>query len=111
MKQLEMLKKHRYILEKLATSNLKNRKIILRHSPSELFKVLGVVFDLIVNRKLDLNDKQFKALKKHRRVIKSTSALKGADLKPKLTAQRDGALATILSTVVPILDVIFQSFI
>ena len=111
VKQAEMLKKHRYILEKLATSDLKNRKIILKHSPAELFKVLGVVFDLIANKKLELDDKQHKTLKKHGRIIRSTSALKGAGMKRKLIAQRGGALATILSTVLPILGGILQSFI
>ena len=109
LKHADMLNKHRYILEKLAASNMKNRKIILKNSPPELFKVLGIVFNLLANKKLDLDNKQHQTLKKHRRLIRSMIGLKGAGMKQKLVAQRGGALATILSTVLPILGGILQS--
>ena len=109
VKQLENLRKHRFILEKLASSNLKNRKIILRNSPPELFRVLGLVFDMLANKRLDLNTEQSHKLKKHRRLIRSTSGLKGSGMKQKLVAQRGGALATILKTVLPVIGGLLQT--
>ena len=103
VKQIENLRKHRFILEKLASSNLKNRKIILRNSPPELFRVLGLVFDMLANKRLDLNAEQHDILKKHKKLIRTTSGLKGGGVKQKLIAQRGGALATILKTVLPVI--------
>ena len=111
MKQAKMLKEHRYILDKLAESNRENRKIILKNAPAELFKVLNMVFKLLIDKKLRLDNKQNQVLKKHRRMIRSTRGLKGTKMKKKLIAQRGGALATILSTVLPLIGGLVQSLI
>ena len=110
LKQKEMIFKHRYILKKLANSDLRTRKIILKNSPPQLFKVLGLVFDILSNGKLDLSDAQLRHLNKHKPMMRSTSGLKGSDMKKKLIAQRGGALATILSTVLPIIGSLVKSF-
>ena len=111
VKQARLLKKHKYILKKLATSNRGNRRTILKNAPGELFKVLNLVFQLLINKNLNLDDEQHQVLKKHKRMISSTKGLKGAGMKQKLIAQRGGALGTILSTVLPLIGVLVQSLI
>ena len=101
--QAKLLKQHRYILQKLATSNEKNRRKILNNAPTELFRVLNLVFKLLDNGRLNLNDRQINKIKKHKRLIRSASKLHGKDIKGKLTKQRGGALGTILSTFLPLI--------
>ena len=88
-------KKHRYILQKLST--------ILKISPNDLFKALNLVFKLLANNKIELNENQIKTIKKHKPMIKSTSQLRLSNIKGKLTRLRGGALPAILATVLPIL--------
>ena len=109
VKQSKLLKKHRYILQKLASSNDHNRKQILKNSPSDLFKTLNLIFKLLERNQFKLSNNQTKKLKKHRRLIRSASKLHGDDIKGKLTRQRGGALGTILSAVVPIIGGLIKS--
>ena len=111
LNQARLLKKHRYILQKLSTSNDKDRKIILRNSPNELFKALNLVFKLIATKKLDLTEQQIKKIKKHKPMINSTSKLKSSRIKGKLTRQRGGALSAILATVLPILGGLIKAIV
>ena len=60
LNQAKLLKIHRYILHKLSTSNDKDRKTVLKTSPGELFKALNLVFKLLANDKLDLDEHQIK---------------------------------------------------
>ena len=96
-------KKHRYILQKLST--------ILKNSPNDLFKALNLVFKLLANDKIELNENQIKTIKKHKPMIKSTSQLRSSNIKGKLTRQRGGALPAILATVLPILAGLIKSVI
>ena len=109
VKQLKLLKQHRYILQKLATSNTQDRRTILKNAPSELFKVLNLVFKLLNDKNLDLSQRQNKAVMKHKRLIRSTSGLRGSSIKQKLIQQRGGALSTILSAVLPVIGGLIQS--
>ncbi len=109
VKQAELLNKHRYILRKLATSKDKNRKIILKNAPIDLFKTLNLVFKLLANEQLELSKHQSKKIKKHKRLIRSTSELNNRGIKDKLVRQKGGALPAILSTVLPIIGGIIKS--
>ena len=60
LNQAKLLKTHCYILHKLLTSNDKDRKTVLKNLPGELFKVLNLVFKLLVSDKLDLYEHLFK---------------------------------------------------
>lgn len=111
LNQATLLKKHRYILQKLAESSDKERKIILKNSPNELFKALNLVFKMLASKKLDLSDHQAKQIKKHKPMIRSTSKLRSSSIKGKLTRQRGGSLASILTTVLPILGGLIKAVI
>ena len=102
--QPKLLKQHRYILQKLATTNHKNRQQILKNAPSDLFKTLNLVFKLLHSDRLELSGQQINKIKKHKRLIRSASKLRGKDIKGKLTRQKGGALGSILATVLPILS-------
>ena len=105
-----MIKKHLYILQKLSTSTDEDRKTILKNSPNDVFKALNLVFKLLANDKIELNENQIK-IKKHKPMIKSTSQLRSKNIKGNLTRQRGGALPAILATVLPILGGLIKSVI
>ena len=106
-----MIQQHRYILQKLATSNIKTRKAILENAPTTLFDVLGLIYKLLANNKLNLTGKHKSKINKHKRVIRSTSRLNHKSIKTKLVRQRGGSLQQILSTVLPILGTLVKTFI
>ena len=107
--QAKLLKQHRYILEKLAKTDEKNRRKILNNAPKELFKVLNIIFKMLDNDRLNLTTPQINKLKKHKRLIRSASKLKGNDIKAKLSKQRGGALGTILSAALPLIGGLLKS--
>ena len=109
VKQVKLLRQHRYILRKLASSDTKDRRKILQNAPSELFNVLNIIFTLLAKEKLDLSRHQDRKIGKHKRLIRSTSGLKGSHIKRKFTGQSGGTLATILSTVLPVIGGLIQS--
>ena len=107
--QAKLLKQHRYILEKLAKTDDKNRRKILNNAPKELFKVLNIIFKMLDNDRLNLTVPQINKLKKHKRLIRTASKLKGNDIKGKLSKQRGGALGTILSAALPLIGGLLKS--
>ncbi len=109
VKQAKLLKQHRYIMHKLATTTDKNRKTILRNAPLDLFKALNLVFKLLAGEHLDLTAHQSNKIKKHKRLIRSASGLKNTHIKGKLVRQRGGSLSAILSTVLPIIGGLVKS--
>ncbi len=109
VKQIKLLNRHRYILQKLATSKSKDRKIILKNAPIDLFKALNLVFKLLANEQFKLSKRQSNKLRKHRRLIRSTSELNNKDIKDKLVHQKGGALPAILSAILPIIGGIVKS--
>ena len=102
MKQMNMLRRHRYIFKTLTSSNSKDRKIILKNAPSELFTVFKLILKLIVDEKLNLTRAQNKTLKRYSSFILSTSSLKGKQIKQKLL-KSDSALISIIKTILPVL--------
>ena len=109
MKQAKLLRQHRYILGKLASSDKRVRRKILENAPSELFKILNMIFKLLADEQLNLSKQQGRKIGKHKRLIRSTSGLKGSHIKNKFTGQSGGTLATILSTVLPVIGGLIQS--
>ena len=109
MKQANLIRQHSYILRKLATSNRKDRQKILKNAPTELFKVLNMVLKLLADEKLDLSSQQNQKIKKHKRLIRSASGLKNSHIREKFAGQSGGALATILSAVLPVIGSLVQS--
>lgn len=109
MNQAKTLKRHRYILEKLASSNSKDRKKILENAPSELFKVLNLVFKLINEKKLTLSKRQNTTVNRHKKLIRKASGLKSSGIKAALVKHRGAGLSTILSAVIPVLAGLVQS--
>lgn len=111
MKQAKLLHQHRYILKKLANSSIKDRKIILKNAPKELFTTLNLIFKLLHSGKLTLPQKAEQNIKKHQKLIRSTSKLGVNSIKSKLSRQRGGSLPKILSTVLPIIAAIVKTII
>ena len=111
VKQAQLLNRHRYILKKLAATSNKNRKIILKNAPQELFRALTLVFNLLANDKLSLSRRQGDKIKKHKRLIRSTSDLKTTAIKRKLQGQSGGALPAILAAALPIIGSLIKSII
>ena len=111
LKQAQSIERHRYILKKLANSDLKTRKSILLNAPASLFTVLGLIFRLLHENRLNLTGKTKSKITKHKRLIRSTSKLNSKSIKGKLTRQRGGSFQQILSTILPILGAAIKTFI
>lgn len=109
LKQINLLKKHRYILGKLAKSSSRNRKAILANAPSELFITLNLIFKLLNKQNLKLTRAQETKLRKHKQFISSASGLKSAGSIKAKVEQRGGAIGAILSTVLPVLGGVLKS--
>ena len=111
LKQAQSIQRHRYILKKLSNSDLKTRKAILLNAPASLFTVLGLIFRLLDENRLNLTGKIKSKITKHKRLIRSTSKLNSKSIKGKLTRQRGGSFQQILSTILPILGTVIKTFI
>lgn len=103
LNQKKLLKRYKYIFKKLVHTNAKDRKVILKNAPKELFKALDLVFKLLAENRLPLPHKQEETINKHKRLIRSASKLKTSAIKAKLLQQRGGALPVILSAILPII--------
>ena len=111
VKQAELIRQHSYILKKLATSDRKDRRKILQNAPTDLFKVLNMIFKLLADQKIDLSSHQNRKIGRHKRLIRSASGLKNSHIRKKFVGQSGGTLATILSTVLPVIGGLIQSII
>ena len=111
VKQSQLLQRHRYILNKLANSSVKNRRTILKNAPTDLFKVLNLIFKLIADNRIELSKQQKIKIKKHKRFIRSTSRLGTKAIKGKLVRQSGGSLPKILSTILPIIGAVVRAVI
>ena len=101
--QSTMIKKHQYILKKLASSSAQQRKKILRNAPNALFKTLHIVIKLLADDKLNLTKKNQAKVNRHRNLIKSVSNLKQNAIKKKIQNQTGGFLGMILKTALPLI--------
>ena len=109
--QAKLIQRHRYILKKLAASDIKNRRKILKNAPPDLFKVLDLIFKLLENKKLTLSKKRELETKPHRKLIRSTSKLTPTSIKTKMVRQTGGSLPKILATVLPIIGAIVKAIV
>ena len=109
VKQAKLLNRHRYILKKLSTISSSERKKVFKNAPQDLFRALNIIFEKLANDRIPLSKKQAQAIKKHKRLIRSTSDLKNSAIKRKLQSQSGGALPAILSTILPIIAGIIKS--
>ena len=108
VKDAEMLKRNRYILQKLLKVNNSDRKKILSNAPSELFQVINLIFRVLNDTNTQLSNEDENKIKKHRRFIQSTSDLKASAIKRKLKNQRGGFWSALLSTALPIITPIIK---
>ena len=90
MKNADLLKRNRYILQKLAKVSNTERRKILSNAPSELFQVINLIFRVLNDTNTRLSNKYENKIKKHRRFIQSTSDLKASAIKRKLKNQKGG---------------------
>lgn len=111
LKQARLIKQHRYILKRLATSNAKNRTLILKNAPSELYQALNLIFKLLSEKQLKLSEKQTKKLKRHSNTIRKTSKLSTGAIKRKLQNQKGGFLPAILSAALPLVGSLIKAII
>ena len=112
VKQAKLLHKHRYILKKLASSSIKDKRKILSNAPGDLFKVLNIIFKLLNENKLDLPNKDKQQIHKHRRFIRSASGHNiVSTIRSQLSKQRGGSFQKVLSTVLPIIGTIVKTII
>ena len=110
VKDAEMLKRNRYILQKLLKVNNSDRKKILSNAPTELFQVINLIFRVLNDTNTQLSNENENKIKKHRRFIQSTSDLKASAIKRKLKNQRGGFWSALLSTALPILHLLSRKF-
>ena len=108
VKDAEMLKRNRYILQKLLKVNNSDRKKILSNAPSELFQFINLIFRVLNDTNTQLSNKNENKIKKHRRFIQDTSDLKASAIKRKLKNQRGGFWSALLSTALPIITPIIK---
>lgn len=108
VKDAEMLKRNRYILQKLSKVSDAKRKMILSNAPPELFQVMNLIFRLLNGAAIRLSNKDEKKIKKHRRFIQSTRDLKASAIKRKLKNQKGGFWSALLSAALPIITPIVK---
>lgn len=109
VKQAKLLQQHKYILKKLASSSVKDRKTILKNAPKELFQVLNIIFRFLSDKSLNLTSKQTDQLKKHKRFLKSSRDLKSTAIKKKLQGQSGGFLPGLISLALPLISSVIKS--
>ena len=108
VKDAEMLKRNRYILQKLLKASNADRKTILLNAPPELFQVMNLIFRVLNDTNIRLSNKNENKIKKHRRFIQSTSDLKASAIKRKLKNQKGGFWSALLSAALPIITPIVK---
>ena len=108
VKDAEMLRRNRYILQKLLKANNADRRTILSNAPPELFQVMNLIFRVLNDTNIRLSNKKENKIKKHRRFIQSTSDLKASAIKRKLKNQKGGFWSALLSTALPIIGLIVK---
>ena len=103
VKNADMLKRNRYILQKLSKVGNTERRKILSNAPPELFQVMNLIFRVLNDTNTRLSNKNENKIKKHRRFIQSTSDLKASAIKRKLKNQKGGFWSSLLSVALPII--------
>ena len=97
VKALHSIRKHRYILQKLASSKANQRKKMLLNAPTALFNVFKTLCKLVTDGHLQLGK-----AKRYKKLVAKIRDSKLAGIK-ELARQRGGAIASILGGILPFL--------
>lgn len=109
LKTAQLIKGHKYILQKLAKSSPKNRRKILSNAPNDLYRVFHQIFKLLADDKIQLNKGHEAKIKKHRHFIRSASKLNTKTIKAKLIGQHGGSIPKVLTAILPILGTVIKA--
>ena len=108
----KLIKRHRYILEKLASSSLSQRKKILNNAPDPLFKTINVIIKLILKNKDQIPKKHYQPLSRHKKLLKSVSELKDIQsVKQKLKNQRGSFIPIVIQAAIPVITSLMKKLI
>ena len=97
VKALQSVRKHRYILQKLANCKTAERRKMILSAPSTLFNVFKTLCKLVTDGHLQLG-----RAKRYKNLVKKIGGTGGSDIKT-LFKQKGGAIASILGGVLPFL--------
>ena len=100
-----IVKKNRYILQKLAKSKNKERKKMFKNAPPKLFQLLKTVSKMIISGKYNLG-----RAAKHSNLVRKIASSSVTGLKGIMN-QEGGAFASILTAVLPLLGSLFSKLI
>jgi hypothetical protein len=103
IKPKDLIKRNRYIIQKLASVTGAERKKILSSAPSELYRVINLIFKILNDSNTKIPKKHKDKVKHHRRFIQSTVDLKSNAIKRKLKNQKGGFWQTLASVFLPII--------
>ena len=99
---VDKVKKHRYILEKLAKSRSRDRIKMLLNSPNQLFSVLKTLCKMVVDGKLQLGKAQ-----RHQKTVEKISKTPIKTIKAAVK-QQGGIFGSIIAGVLPFLGPIIK---
>ena len=102
-KPRDLIKRNRYIIQKLASVSDGERKKILSTAPSELYKVINLIFKILNDSNTKIPKKHKERVKHHKRFIQSTVDLKSSAIKRKLKNQKGGFWQTLASVFLPLI--------
>ena len=98
----DLIKRNRYIIQKLASVSDAERKKILSTAPSELYKVINLIFKILNDSNTKIPKKHKDRIKLHERFIKNTVDLKSSAIKRKVINQKGGFWQTLASVFLPL---------
>lgn len=97
LKSLQKIKKHCYILERIARASPQDRKKMLLNAPNQLFTVLKLICKMITDGKLKLGNAS-----KHKKLVNKVKGSRITSIKA-LSKQKGGAIGSIIAGVLPFL--------
>jgi hypothetical protein len=97
VKSLQSIRKHRYILQKLASAKPAQRKTMLLSAPTALFNVFKTLCKLVTDGYLQLGK-----AKRYKKLVNKIGKTKISGIKA-IVKQQGGAIASILGGVLPFL--------
>ena len=97
IKDLQKIRKHRYILQKIVEAKPIARRKMLIRAPAPLFNVFKLLCKLITDGHLNIGK-----AKRHRALAKQLGSSNMKAIKA-IAGQRGGAIATIIGSVLPFL--------
>jgi hypothetical protein len=98
VKKLERIKKHRYILKKIATAKANDRKKMLYEAPKQLFTVFKDICQLVTDGHIKLGK-----IKRHQRLVNEISRGNASTIK-SLAKQKGSGFGAIISGLLPMIS-------